>query len=102
MQPLDVPPLESMEAVARTPLWQAYLERNSESHRARLFAQNVDVFLGAMRRSGELLLESRNKVALGMTNEALAALTTLVFAPHRPEVLEMLLPYAREHTPTRR
>ena len=134
MSPVDGLPLESMEALAETPLWSAYLERNSKNNRARFFAQDIDAFLAAMRRSGEFLRGYRHRVALGMTNEELAGLSVpatlllhhgnetddvhpktislaasalipnskLAFPPHRPEVLEVLLPFIREHTPARR
>lgn len=74
--------LTSMEAVANTPLWTAYMARNSEERQAKFLSQNVADFLAAMERSGEHLQSFRHKTALGMTDEELAALNvpaTLIF-----------------------
>jgi len=124
--------LNSMEDVAETPLWAAYVERNGADGRNELMQQDVSDFLAAMKRAGEHLQSYGQKTTLGATDEQLAALTvsatlilhhsqevdylhpiahsraattliqnsTLEFAPHLPQILELLLPFVREHTPT--
>lgn len=123
--------LTSMEAVAQTPLWAAYVERNGAAGREELMQQDVSEFLAAMKRTGEHLRSFGQKTTLGMSDEQLAALTvpaTLIlhhgqeidylhpiahsraattllqnsrfeFAPTLQPVLDMLLPFVREHTP---
>jgi len=66
--------LTSMDAVAQTPLWHAYMERNTEERQATFRAQDVGDFLAAMKRAGVHLQSYRHKTALGMTDEQLAAL----------------------------
>ncbi|MDG2114657.1 MAG: TetR family transcriptional regulator [Actinomycetota bacterium] len=123
--------LTSMEEVAKTPLWAAYVERNGAEGRAELMRQDVSEFLAAMKRAGEHLQSFAQKTTLGMTDEQLAALTvpatlilhhgqevdylhpivhsraattllqnsTLEFAPTLEPILELILPFVREHTP---
>lgn len=123
--------LTSMEAVAETPLWAAYVERNGEAGREELLGQEVGDFLAAMKQAGEHLQTFSQKTTLGMTDEQLAALTvpatlilhhgqevdylhpivnsrsattlipnsTMAFAPTLQPILELLLPFVREHTP---
>jgi len=123
--------LTSMEDVAKTPLWAAYIERNGAEGRKELMRQDVSEFLAAMQRAGEHLQSYGQKTTLGATDEQLAALTvpatlilhhnqevdylhpivssraattliknsTFEFAPHLPEILDLLLPFVREHTP---
>ena len=123
--------LTSMEEVAKTPLWAAYVERNGAEGREELMRQDVSDFLGAMKRPGEHLRSFGQKTTLGMTDEQLAALTvpaTLIlhhgqevdylhpiahsraattllqnsifeFAPTLEPILELSLPFVREHTP---
>ncbi len=67
-------PLTSMQAVAQTELWSAYLERNTPQRRERFFNANVADFLAAMKPSGEHLQATRYQTALGMKDEELAAL----------------------------
>ena len=71
---LDNLPLTSMQDVAETEYWSAYLDRNTLERRARFFAANVSDFLAAMRTSGEHLQATRFQTALGMPDEALAAI----------------------------
>jgi len=71
---LDNLPLASMQDVAETEYWSAYLDRNTPERRARFFATNVSDFLTAMRTSGEHLQATRFQTALGMQDEALAAI----------------------------
>ena len=124
--------LTSMEAVAETPLWSAYVDRNGPEGRDELMGQDVSEFLAAMKRAGEHLQSYSQKTTLGMTDEQLAALrvpatlilhhgqeidvlhpivhsraaTTLLqnstfeFAPTLEPILELLLPFVREHTPS--
>ncbi|MFT7648858.1 MAG: pimeloyl-ACP methyl ester carboxylesterase [Candidatus Poriferisodalaceae bacterium] len=67
--------LTSMEAVAQTPLWAAYVERNGDAGREELMQQDVSEFLAAMKRTGEHLQSFGQKTTLGTTDEELAALT---------------------------
>ena len=71
---LDNLPLKSMQDVAGTEYWSAYLERNSPERRARFFNADVSEFLAAMRISGEHLQATRFQTALGMPDEELAAI----------------------------
>ncbi len=66
--------ITSMEALAATPFWAAYVERNGPEQRERFFGGDVAEFLAAMQRSGEHLRSFRHTTALGMTDEQLAAL----------------------------
>ncbi|MDP7068204.1 MAG: alpha/beta hydrolase [Acidimicrobiales bacterium] len=124
--------LTSMEEVAKTPLWAAYVERNGNEGFEELMRQDVSEFLAAMKRAGEHLQSFGQKTTLGMTDEQLAALSvpatlilhhgqevdylhpipnsraattllqnsTLKFAPTLEPILELILPFIREHTPT--
>jgi pimeloyl-ACP methyl ester carboxylesterase len=74
--------LTSMEEVAKTPLWQAYLERNTPDLHAAFMEQDVDDFLAAMKRTGEHLQSFRSKTTLGMTDEQLAALASWCASSH--------------------
>jgi len=67
-------PLESMQDLAQTELWSAYLARNTAANRARFFDADIATFLAAMKTSGEHLLATRFQTALGMPDEELAAL----------------------------
>ena len=67
-------PLTTMQAVAETELWIAYLARNTPEKRERFFNANIDDFLAAMKTSGEHLQATRYQTALGMQDEQLAAL----------------------------
>jgi len=123
--------LTSMEEVAKTPLWSAYIDRNGPEGRELLMQQDLSEFLAAMKRTGEHLQSFSQKTALGMSDEQLAALavpatlilhhsqeadylhpivhsraattliqnSTLEFAPTLEPILELLLPFVREHTP---
>lgn len=123
--------LTSMEAVAATPLWAAYIERNGAEGREELMRQEVSDFLAAMKRAGEHLRSFAQKTTLGMADEQLAALTVpatlilhhgqeidylhpiphsraattllrnsrLEFAPTLQPILDVMLPFVREHTP---
>lgn len=66
--------LTSMQDVARTPLWNAYMTRNGPELQKGFLQQNVADFLAAMKRSGEHLQSFRHKTALGMSDEELAEL----------------------------
>lgn len=67
-------PLTSMQAVAETEYWSAYLARNTPERRERFFRANVSDFLAAMKTSGEHLQATRFQTALGMPDEDLAAI----------------------------
>lgn len=73
-QHIDGLPLTSMQALAETELWSAYLARNTPEKRERFFNANIDDFLAAMKTSGEHLQATRYQTALGMKDEDLAAL----------------------------
>lgn len=66
--------LSSMEAVAKTPLWGAYMARNTPERQEGFMRQDVAEFLAAMKRSGEHLQSYRHQTALGMTDQQLAEL----------------------------
>lgn len=123
--------LNSMEDVAATPLWAAYIERNGSAGRDELMRQDLSEFVAAMQRAGDHLRSYGQKTTLGATDEQLASLTvpatlilhhsqevdylhpivhsraattliqnsTLEFAPHLRDILDLLLPFVREHTP---
>ena len=67
-------PLTTMKAVAETPLWSAYLARNTPEKRERFFNADIDDFLAAMKASGEHLQATRYQTALGMTDDEVTAL----------------------------
>ena len=71
---IDGLPLKSMQAVAETEFWRAYLARNTQDKRDRFFDASIDDFLAAMKTSGEHLQATRFQTALGMRDEELAAL----------------------------
>ena len=52
-------PLTSMQGLAKTELWSAYLARNNAAKQARFFATDIDDFLAAMKASGEHLQATR-------------------------------------------
>ena len=67
-------PLTSMDELGETPLWNAYLARNTPEKRERFYNANIEDFLAAMKTSGEHLQATRYQTALGMKDEDLAAL----------------------------
>lgn len=71
---LDDEGLTSIEDVAKTPLWAAYLERNTPERGQTLLRQDVDDFMAAMKRAGEHLRSFRYQTTLGMTDQQLADL----------------------------
>ena len=64
--------LTSIEEVAKTPLWSAYMARNTPERQEGFRQQNVADFLAAMKRSGEHLQSFRHMTALVITDEQLA------------------------------
>ena len=66
--------LTSIEDMAKTPLWSAYMARNTPDRQEGFMQQNVADFLAAMKRSGEHLQSFRHMTALGMTDEQLVGL----------------------------
>ncbi|MGI9614022.1 MAG: alpha/beta fold hydrolase [Acidimicrobiales bacterium] len=126
--------LRSMDDVAKTPLWSAYIERNTPERQSGLLQLELADFLAAMKRSGEHLRSYRHKTALGMTDEQLEALTipatlllhhgdetdelhpipnsraaTTLLQNSRFEIaatldpiLEFVVPFVRQYTPTLR
>ena len=70
---VDEVPITSMEDLARTDLWSAYLARNT-SEKENDFSADIKDFLAAMEASGSHLQETRYQTALGMDDKELAAL----------------------------
>lgn len=93
--------LTSMEEVAKTPLWNGYIERNGPEGREELMRQDVSEFLAAMKRAGEHLQSFGQKTALGMTDEQVAALSvpaTLLL--HHGQEVDQLHPIAHSRAAT--
>ena len=86
-------PITSMKALGETPLWSAYLARNTAEKQQRFLNTNIDDFLAAMKTSAEHLRASRYQTALGMKDEELAALkipATLIL--HHGSYIDFLHP----------
>ncbi len=93
--------LTSMEEVAKTPLWAAYIERNGADGREQLMGHDIAEFLAAMKRTGEHLQSYGQKTTLGATDEQLAALTvaaTLIL--HHGQEIDYLHPIAHSRAAT--
>ncbi len=93
--------LTSMEEVAKTPLWAAYIERNGADGREQLMGHDIAEFLAAMKRTGEHLQSYGQKTTLGATDEQLAALTvaaTLIL--HHGQEIDYLHPIAHSSAAT--
>lgn len=93
--------LTSIQALARTPLWNAYLERNTAERQERFLQQDVAYFLGAMKRSGEHLQSYKHTTALGMTDEQLVTLevpATMIL--HHGDETDMLHPIPNSRAAT--
>lgn len=85
--------LTSMEAVAQTPLWKGYMERNSPELQKIFMEQNIDDFLATMKMTGEFLASFHAKTTLGMTDEQLMSLevpATLIL--HHGQEIDFLHP----------
>ena len=85
--------LTSMEAVAETPLWKGYMERNSAELQKIFMEQNIDDFRGTMKTTGEYLASFHAKTTLGMTDEQLMSLdvpATLIL--HHGQEIDFLHP----------
>lgn len=74
MEHISDSPINSMEALSETPLWNAYLERNTSEKRERFFRQDISDFRAAMKTSGTHLRTTGDQTALGMSDTDLAAL----------------------------
>ena len=68
-------PLRSMEDLAKTDLWNAYLARNTSENKDRFFDVHIEDFLAAMRVSGENLVATQYQTALGMNDKDLEAIS---------------------------
>jgi len=93
--------LNSMEDVAETPLWAAYVERNGDAGRDELMKQDIGDFLAAMKRAGEHLQAYGQKTTLGATDEQLASLTvpaTLIL--HHGQEVDYLHPIVNTRAAT--
>ncbi len=93
--------LTTIEAVAQTPLWGAYLERNTPELQEAFLQQSVEEFLAAMKRSGEHLESYRYTTVLGMTDEQVAGLqipATLIL--HHGDESDMLHPIPNSRAAT--
>lgn len=73
-QHIDDLPLTTMQDVAKTELWRAYLARNTPEKQRRFFDADVADLLVALKTSGEHLQATRYQTALGMRDEELADL----------------------------
>ena len=85
--------LTSMEAVAETPLWKGYMERNSAGLQKIFMEQNIDDFRATMKMTGEYLASFHAKTTLGMTDEQLMSLevpATLIL--HHGQEIDFLHP----------
>ena len=74
MKHISATPITTMAALAETPLWSAYLARNTAAKQRRFLEADIDDFLAAMKTSAEHLRASWHQTALGIQDEALAAL----------------------------
>ena len=74
MKHITEEPLTSLQELAETPLWSAYLERNSAEKQQRFLDADISDFLAAMKASGEHLQTTRHQTALGMNDKELAAI----------------------------
>ena len=74
LQHVSDAPIRSMADVAKTPLWSAYLQRNTSEKQQRFLRQDVADFRAAMKRSGDHVRGYRHTTALGMSDEQLAEL----------------------------
>jgi pimeloyl-ACP methyl ester carboxylesterase len=93
--------LTSMEAVAQTPLWKGYMERNSAELQKIFMDQDIDDFLGTMKMTGEYLASFHAKTTLGMTDEQLMALNvpaTLIL--HHGQEIDFLHPKVNARSAT--
>lgn len=93
--------LISMEAVAQTPLWKGYMERNSPELQKIFMEQDIDDFLGTMKMTGEYLASFHAKTTLGMTDEQLMSLevpATLIL--HHGQEIDFLHPKVNSRAAT--
>lgn len=93
--------LTSMEAVAQTPLWKGYMERNSPELQKIFMEQDIDDFLGTMKMTGEYLASFHAKTTLGMTDEQLMSLevpATLIL--HHGQEIDFLHPKVNSRAAT--
>ena len=93
--------LISMEAVAQTPLWKGYMERNSPELQKIFMEQDIDDFLGTMKMTGDYLASFHAKTTLGMTDEQLMSLevpATLIL--HHGQEIDFLHPKVNSRAAT--
>ena len=93
--------LTSMEAVAQTPLWKGYMERNSPELQKIFMEQDIDDFLGTMKMTGDYLASFHAKTTLGMTDEQLMSLevpATLIL--HHGQEIDFLHPKVNSRAAT--
>lgn len=74
MDPISDSPITSMEMLSETPLWNAYLERNTPEKQQRFYNADIDVFRAAMKTSGTHIRSTGEQTALGIDDRDLAAL----------------------------
>ena len=74
MDPISDSPITSMEMLSETPLWNAYLERNTPEKQQRFYNADIDVFRAAMKTSGTHIRSTGEQTALGIYDRDLAAL----------------------------
>lgn len=94
-------PLTSMQALAKTELWSAYLARNTAENQERFFNADIADFLAAMKTSGEHLQATRYQTALGMKDDDLAALNVpAVLILHHDQYSDNLHPITNTRAAT--
>lgn len=94
-------PILTMEALSETPLWNAYLERNTPAKRERFFNADIADFRAAMKTSAEHLRATGEQTALGMYDKDLAALeipATLII--HHGSYIDTLHPITNTRAAT--
>jgi len=92
--------LTSMQAVAKTPLWSAYLARNTPELQESFMRQDVGDFMAAMKRTGEHLQSYRHKTTLGMSDEELSSLEVATLILHHGDETDELHPIPNSRAAT--
>ena len=101
MEHISESPITSMEELSKTPLWEAYLARNTYEKRERFFSSSFQDFQSAMKASGEHLRKTGDQVALGMYDGELAELAipaTLIL--HHGSYIDYLHPITNSRAAT--
>ena len=94
-------PITSMKELSETPLWEAYLARNTDEKKERFFSSNFDKFRSAMKISGQHLRATGDQVALGVYDDDLIELAipaTLIL--HHGSYIDYLHPITNTRAAT--